>query len=68
MSVPTVRVADYNKARLGTAAGSISVTGSLVGMRELYGWPKAGQVRCGSYYYNVGPMRVQELKNGGLAR
>lgn len=33
---------------------STSVTGSLIGMKKLYGWDQASEiVRSGSYYYCI---------------
>lgn len=32
---------------------SISVTGSLLGMKKLYGWNTKFVVRIGGYYYNL---------------
>lgn len=64
-----VRQEDYSRAnRIAKfdAVGNISVTGSVRGMQELYGWPKGGQVRLGSYIYNVGPAAVEALNNANL--
>lgn len=66
-----VRVKDKDKAsRLITRDISdfpnISRTGSVIGMRQIYGWPKGGQVRVGSYIYNIGPANVQILKSANL--
>jgi hypothetical protein len=48
--------------------GSISVTGSVLGMRRLYGWKKGGQVRVGAYIYNVGPAEVTRFRALGILR
>lgn len=61
-----VRQEDAKKVQGLDSCGNISVTGSVVGMRNLYGWPKGGQIRVGSYIYNVGPAEVQRLKREGL--
>lgn len=61
-----VRQEDANKVRGLNSCGNISVTGSVVGMRKLYGWPKGGQVRVGSYIYNVGVTEVERLDREGL--
>lgn len=44
------------------AVGNISVTGSVRGMQERYGWPKGGQVRVGAWVYNVGVAGVEKLR------
>lgn len=48
--------------------GNISASGSVKGMQQLYGWPKGGQVRMGSYIYNVGPEAVKRLTHAKLLR
>lgn len=48
--------------------GSIDKSGSVVGMRNLYGWPKGGQVRLGGYIYNIGKAAVETLDNANLTR
>ena len=50
------------------AGGNIDKSGSVVGMRNLYGWPKGGQVRMGGYIYNIGPSAVERLDNANLTR
>lgn len=50
------------------AYGSISRTGSVRGMQKLYGWKPKGQVRIGSYIYNVGPENVHKLNAANLLR
>ena len=38
----------------GKSYASISTTGSLKGMKELYGWDKASEiVKSGNYYYCI---------------
>lgn len=32
---------------------NISITGSLMGMKKIYGWDNKYVVRIGSYYYNL---------------
>lgn len=63
-----VREEDRGKVRGLGAAASISVTGSLTGMRKLFGWPKGGQVRIGSWIYNVGTAEVSRLREEGLLK
>lgn len=53
---------------LAERCGSISVTGSVRGMRKLYGWPAGGQVRIGAWVYNVGPDAVQRAGQLGILR
>jgi hypothetical protein len=43
--------------------GNIDVTGSVLGMQKLCGWPRGGQVRCGGYIYNVGVAEVRRRFN-----
>lgn len=50
------------------SCGNIAKSGSVVGMRKLYGWPEGGQVRLGGYIYNVGTVAVQKLRDAGLIR
>ena len=45
--------------------GNIAASGSVLGMQRQYGWPKKGQVRVGSYVYNVGPEVVERMINRG---
>jgi hypothetical protein len=43
---------------------SISVTGSLIGMRDIYGWNLYYVVRIGGYYYNLkGHPNVDKIKD-----
>ena len=48
--------------------GSIDKSGSVVGMQKLYGWPKGGQIRVGSYIYNVGVSEVERARSLGILR
>ena len=50
------------------ACGNIDKSGSVVGMRNIYRWPKGGQVRLGGYIYNIGPSAVERLDNANLTR
>ena len=50
------------------ACGNIDKSGSVVGMRKLFGWPERGQVRMGGYIYNIGPAAVSKLDNANLTR
>lgn len=50
------------------AVGNIDVSGSVRGMQKLYGWERGGQVRIGSYIYNIGPAAVQKLRDLGKLR
>lgn len=43
--------------------GNIHVSGSVLGMQQQFGWAKGGQVRVGSYIYNVGVAEVERLRN-----
>lgn len=63
-----VTAENARKARLSLNVGNISVTGSLTGMQQKFGWPKGGQVRVGSYIYNVGVSEVQRLSRLGYLR
>lgn len=45
------------------SCGSIHCTGSVRGMQSRYNWPVGGQVRVGSYVYNVGVAEVQRLRD-----
>jgi hypothetical protein len=47
---------------------NIHATGSVRGMQMRYGWPRGGQVRVGSWIYNVGPANVKGWKSQGLVR
>ena len=51
-----------------TTVGNISKTGSVLGMQQRFGWAKRGQVRVGSYVYNVGPHMVRQFEVRGLVR
>jgi hypothetical protein len=62
----TVRAARDNRVNLDV--GNIHYTGSVRGMQKLYGWPKGGQVRVGSWIYNLGPAEVQRLERLGVVR
>lgn len=59
------RVPGWLERRMGSV-GSIDRTGSVRGMQSRFGWPRGGQVRVGSYIYNVGPEYVQKLRDKGL--
>ena len=48
------------------AVGSISRTGSVLGMQKKYGWPKHSQVQVGQYIYNIGVSEVNRLEGLGL--
>jgi len=61
-----VKESNRNKVRNIDSAGSIHRTGSVTGMQRKYGWPKGGQIRLGSYIYNVGVREVERLRDGGL--
>lgn len=61
-----VREEDRAKVRGVESVGNISVTGSVTGMQRLFGWKKGGQVRIGSYIYNVGTVEVARLRSLGL--
>lgn len=63
-----VEIENKPKVRNVDAVGNISVTGSVTGMQKLYGWPRGGQVRIGSWIYNIGPAEVERLRNLGLIR
>lgn len=63
-----VRQQDAEKIERLNECGNISVTGSVRGMQDKYGWPKGGQVRVGSYIYNVGVAEVERLRALGLLR
>jgi hypothetical protein len=55
-------VKDARKCPRLQQVGNIDVSGSVLGMQKLFGWPKGGQVRCGGYIYNVGVTEVQRLR------
>lgn len=63
----TEESATRNRVNL-EAVGSIHRTGSVRGMQERYGWAKGGQVRVGSYIYNIGVSEVDRLRNLGALR
>ncbi len=48
--------------------GSIDRSGSVRGMQRLYGWKKGGQVRIGSYIYNIGTSEVERARRLGILR
>lgn len=48
--------------------GSIDRNGSVRGMQRLYGWKKGGQVRIGSYIYNIGTLEVERARRLGILR
>lgn len=48
--------------------GSISVTGSVIGMRNKYGWEKGGQVRVSGFIYNIGKNEVERARSLGILR
>lgn len=49
--ISTKKITDYLKDKSYT---SISITGSLKGMKTKYGWDKATEiVRSGNYYYCI---------------
>lgn len=50
------------------ACGSIHRSGSVAGMQARYGWPKGGQLRVGSYVYNVGAGALDRLRAAGDLR
>jgi hypothetical protein len=54
--------ADAVKHRVNLDCANIHKSGSVVGMRERYGWPKGGQIRVGSYIYNIGVREVERLQ------
>lgn len=50
------------------SCASIHATGSVRGMQKLYGWPRGGQVRIGSYIYNVGTKVIDVLRDRNLIK
>lgn len=54
-----------SRARVSLDVPNIHKSGSVAGMQKLYGWPRGGQVRCGSYVYNIGPAGVAKLRAAG---
>lgn len=60
--------AEAARARVSLDVGNIHRSGSVRGMQERFGWPKGGQVRIGSYVYNVGPAGVAKLRAAGVLR
>jgi hypothetical protein len=64
-----VKVSDAGQIRdVLDRVGSISATGSVIGMQRLYGWKRGGQVRVGAYIYNVGPSEVARIAALGILR
>lgn len=63
----TIANAKKHNIRLDNV-GSIDKSGSVVGMQKLYGWPKGGQIRVGSYIYNVGVSEVERARSLGILR
>ncbi len=55
-------------AKLDLSVGSIHKSGSVTGMQQNYGWQRGGQVRVGSYIYNVGVQEVERLRRLNLLR
>lgn len=68
MKYVPMEVADKARRAVNFNVASIDKSGSVVGMRNLYGWPKGGQVRLGGYIYNIGPVAVEKLDNLNLTR
>lgn len=66
--VPKANEAAARRAVNFDACGNISITGSVRGMQQLYGWTRNGQVRLGSWIYNIGPAAVEKLKGLSLLR
>jgi hypothetical protein len=62
-----IKDAEAHKIRLHDV-GNIDRSGSVLGMRHLYGWPKGGQVRVGRYIYNVGVSEVERARRLGILR
>lgn len=60
--------ADAERHRVNLDVSNISVTGSVTGMQKQFGWPKGGQVRVGSYIYNLGVDEVQRLARLGIVK
>lgn len=54
--------------KLDLDCANIHRTGSVRGMQERYGWPKGGQVRVGSYIYNIGVAEVERVRRLGWLR
>lgn len=50
------------------SCGNIHRSGSVRGMIAMYGWRPGGQVRLGSYIYNVGTSAVGRLNQLHLLR
>ena len=63
-----VAKADKAKVRRVDSVGNISVTGSVRGMQQLYGWPKGGHARIGQWVYHVGTAAVKRLRGLGILR
>lgn len=68
MKYVPMEFADKARSRVNFNVASIDKSGSVVGMRNLFGWPKGGQVRLGGYIYNIGPVAVSILDNANLTR
>lgn len=56
------RLVDFDKC------GNIHKSGSVLGMQRHYGWKPNGQVRLGSWIYNIGPEAVEKLNKAGILR
>jgi hypothetical protein len=63
-----IKIDDAKKHKIDLHVGSIDKSGSVVGMRRLYGWSKGGQVRIGSYIYNIGVLEVERARRLGILR
>lgn len=64
-----ITIADAKKHNINLEhVGSIDKSGSVIGMRKLYGWSKGGQVRIGSYIYNIGTLEVERARRLGILR
>ena len=60
---------DANRNRVNRdKCGSIHKSGSVKGMQLRFGWKPKGQIRIGSYVYNVGPSEVERLRALGVVR
>jgi len=70
MPLPHITKAEAEAHNVNLDVPSISASGSVTGMRQKYGtvWKQGGQLRVGSFVYNVGPDEIARLWRLGVLK
>ena len=70
MPLPHITKAEAEAHNVNLDVPNIAASGSVTGMRQKYGtvWKQGGQLRVGSFVYNVGPDEIHRLWRLGVLK